>query len=324
MIVARSVGDVTLNKNSVLSVGTFDGMHRGHCSVLREVQERAEARGGRSVMVTFDPHPRQVLQNGKDAPAILSTLEERLSIAESLGIDVALVLAFTPEFSRISFREFYQTFIVGGIGVSEVVEGYDHHFGRDRKGSVEVLHQLGREFGFSVVALNPVSVDGEVVSSSGIRTHLQEGRVARAAVLLGRPYLLSGRVVRGNGRGRRLGYPTANLQLPDPAKAVPRNGIYFVDVTVQREKAFGVASVGVRPTFETDGRRVVEVYYLDFDRDIYDETVSVGFRERLRDALKFETPEDLIHQMHKDKQQALQLRAAAEKDRGGERPGISE
>ena len=293
-------------KNSVVSVGTFDGVHLAHQQLLREVVERARARKGRSVVLTFDPHPKEVLTG--QPMRLLTTIEERQQICEQLGIDVFYRIGFTYEFSRLSSREFYLRYVVQGCGVSEVVEGYDHHFGRDREGSVEELLKLGREFEFSVAALKPVYVDEEIVSSSQIRQHLLEGKVDRALRLLGRPYALSGTVVRGDARGRELGYPTANLQLTYH-KLIPEDGIYFVQVDMGGPTRYGMLSIGVRPTFFDQGQRTVEVHLLDFEGDIYGQTVNVQFLSRLRDERKFNSARQLIDQMHLDEAQSRLLMA---------------
>jgi riboflavin kinase/FMN adenylyltransferase len=293
-------------KNSVVSVGTFDGVHLAHQQLLREVVEKAQARKGRSVVLTFDPHPKEVLTG--QPMRLLTTIEERQQICEQLGIDVFYRIGFTYEFSRLSSREFYLRYVVQGCGVSEVVEGYDHHFGRDREGSVEELLKLGREFEFSVAALKPVYVDEEIVSSSQIRQHLLQGRVDRALRLLGRPYALSGTVVRGDARGRELGYPTANLQLTHH-KLVPEDGIYFVQVDVGGPARYGMVSIGVRPTFFDQGQRTVEAHLLDFEGDLYGQTLNVQFLRRLRDERKFDSAQQLIDQMHLDEAQSRSLMA---------------
>lgn len=284
-------------KNSVVSVGTFDGVHLAHQQLLREVVERARARKGRSVVLTFDPHPKEVL-TGKPMQ-LLTTIEERQQICEGLGIDIFYRIGFTYEFSRQTSRDFYLRYVVQGCGVSEVVEGYDHHFGRDREGSVEELLKLGREFEFSVAALKPVYVDEEIVSSSQIRQNLLNGKVDRAHRLLGRPYTVSGVVVRGDARGRELGYPTANLQLTHH-KLVPQDGIYFAKVDFQGATAFGMVSIGVRPTFFDQGMRTVEVHLLDFEGDLYGKTLAVQFLGRLREERKFDGAQQLIDQMRLD------------------------
>ncbi|HWP81305.1 MAG TPA: bifunctional riboflavin kinase/FAD synthetase [Bacteroidota bacterium] len=308
MKVAHRLEEISFDKNSVVSVGSFDGVHRAHQALIQEVVRRARQRKGRSVIVTFDPHPKEVLSADPEKVVFLSTLDEKLSLCEELGVDVTFVLEFTYEFSRQSFRDFYLRYIVHGIGVSEVVEGYDHHFGRDREGSIEELLRLGREFEFSVVAMKPVHVGEEVVSSSRIRELLIIGDLERANELLGRPYTFGGIVVKGDGRGKLLGFPTANLQPKSTKKIIPKNGIYFVEASVGDASYFGLANVGVRPTFESNGPRIVEVYLLDTEIDLYGQYVEVRFLKRLRDEIKFNSAEELIEQMKKDREEGSRLR----------------
>lgn len=305
MDIVLQPGEIEYIKNSVVSVGTFDGVHLAHQQLLTEVVQRARARKGRSVVLTFEPHPKEVL-TGKPIH-LLTSIEERQQICEQLGIDLFFRIEFTYEFSRQTSREFYLRYVVQGCGVSEVVEGYDHHFGRDREGGVEELLKLGREFEFSVAALKPVYVDEEIVSSGQIRQHLLQGRVDRAHRLLGRPYSISGTVVRGDGRGRQLGYPTANLQLSSNRKLIPQDGIYFAQVDVDRKTVYGMVSIGVRPTFVAHGQRTVEVNLLDFDGNLYGQILTLQFLKRLRDEHKFESADQLVEQMHRDEQESRKL-----------------
>lgn len=307
MVTVFQLSDIPYLKNSVVTVGTFDGVHLAHQQLLRDVVDRARARDGRSIVLTFEPHPKEVLTG--NPMQLLTSPEERQQICEQLGIDVIFRIEFTYDFSRQTSRDFYLRYLVQGCGVSEVVEGYDHHFGRDREGSVEALLSLGREFEFSVAALKPVYVDEEIVSSSQIRQHLLHGRVDRAQRLLGRPYSTSGTVIRGDARGRELGYPTANLQMSSSRKLIPSNGIYFAQVDIGGPTYFGLVSIGVRPTFFEQGKRMVEVYLLDFDGDLYGRTISVQFLKRLRDERKFDGAPQLIEQMDRDKQESRKLEA---------------
>jgi riboflavin kinase/FMN adenylyltransferase len=302
---ASRLSEVQYQKNSVVTVGSFDGVHLAHRKVIEEVLERARARKGRSVLLTFEPHPKEVL-SGRPVH-LLTTLEERQAVCEELGVDLFFVVEFTYEFSRQTSREFLVRYIIQGTGVSEVIEGYDHHFGRDREGSIEELVRLGKEFEFSVVAMKPVYVEEEVVSSSRIRQHLLDGRVDRVERLLGRPYSYSGKVVRGDGRGRSLGFPTANIQPSSVRKMVPGDGIYFARVDLGDEMRFGMVSVGVRPTFTADGQRIVETNILEFDGDLYGRTITIQFLKRLRDEMKFGSVDLLVEQMHRDKIESLNL-----------------
>lgn len=305
MKTVRHLSEIEFQRNSVVSVGSFDGVHRAHQEVIREVTRRARGRGGRSVLVTFEPHPKLVLGPAPGEVRLLTTLEERVELCDQLDIDLLFVIPFTFEFSRQSFREFYIQYIVEGVGASEVIEGYDHHFGRDREGSVQGLLQMGREFDFSVIAMKPVTLGGEIVSSSAIRKHLLEGDVARAAELLGRPYSVTGTVIRGDGRGKSLGYPTANIVLSSPVKLVPQDGIYVGMVRRRSSVSYGLISIGTRPTFVENGERSIEVYLIDFEGDLYGESIEIRFLKRLREERKFPTAEELIQQMNDDKEAGI-------------------
>lgn len=308
MKIAYQLSDIAYDKNSVVTVGSFDGVHLAHHEVLREVVREARDRNGRAVVITFDPHPKEVL-SGKPMP-VLTTVEEKLRLCEQLGVDLFFLIKFTYEFSRQTSRDFYLNYVIHGIGVSEVVEGYDHHFGRDREGSVEDLLKLGKEFEFSVVAMKPIYVGEDVVSSSRIRRYLLDGNVDRAERLMGNPYAISGIVVHGDGRGQALGYPTANIRLLSNRKLIPSNGIYFVRVRVGGKLWYGMLSVGVRPTFNNNGERTIEVNILDFSGDLYGQAIEIFFLKRLRDELKFDSAAQLIEQMNRDKEESIKLQKA--------------
>jgi riboflavin kinase/FMN adenylyltransferase len=310
MIVARSLAEAAFERNSVVTVGTFDGVHRGHVAIFRELISRAKARAARSVVVTFDPHPKEVV--GTAPVFLLASLEERLTGFRALGVDVALVIRFTYEFSRQSSREFFERFIIGGVGVSEVIVGHDHMFGRDREAGFVELQSMGAEAGFTSTAVDAVTVEGKIVSSSAIRALLGDGNVAEAANLLGRNYAVRGAVVRGDGRGRELGVPTANIEPEFARKLVPANGVYVVRVVLPGgEKPFGMLNIGVRPTFEAAlGRRAMEAHLFDFDGDLYGQSVEVQFLKRLRDEQKFSSAQELVSQLQKDRSESLAVIAA--------------
>lgn len=304
MIVLRSVDELTPDGGSVVTVGTFDGVHRAHGEIVREVVHRARVIEGRSVVITFDPHPREVV--GKGQPVrLLTTMEERVGLLGELGIDVLLVIPFTYEFSRQSSRKFYERYVVNGVRAAEVVVGYDHMFGRDREAGIEELIRIGKTFNFSVFAVHPYSVDGEVVSSTIIRNALESGDVERAGKFLGYPYSITGRVVRGDGRGKSLGYPTANLIPVSEKKIVPGRGVYLVSVDFTGNRYFGMMNIGVLPTISEGRAQTVEVHLLHFSGDLYGETLTVKFLRRLRDEQKFASMQELVVQMGRDKEESL-------------------
>ena len=313
MKVVRSLDEIGKDNSSVVTVGTFDGVHLAHQEIIREVVNRTRMNEGRSVVVTFEPHPKEIVGR-KDQPVhLLTTLEERIRLIGHANVDVLLVISFTFDFSRLSAREFYLRYVVEGIGVSEVVVGYDHMFGRDRTGGIDELVHMGREFNFSVSAVHPISVDGEIVSSTRVRRAIATGDVEHAARLLGHPFELEGAVVKGDGRGRTLGYPTANIQLRSPRKIVPGDGIYLVGVVLRGKRWYGMMSIGVRPTIKDGGERTIEVHVFGLTDDVYGEALQITFLRRLRDEQKFASVDELVTQMHKDKETSLRLVAELEK-----------
>jgi riboflavin kinase/FMN adenylyltransferase len=293
----------------VVTVGTFDGVHLAHREIIRDVVNRANMKEGRSVVVTFDPHPRDVVAKSKTPVPLLTTVEERIEQIGGMNVDVLLMLEFTFAFSRLSSREFYRDYIVQGTGVDEVVVGYDHMFGRDREAGIEELVQMGKEFGFSVFAVHPVTVRGETVSSTRIREALMAGDVAGAAQFLGRPYALAGKVAKGDGRGKTIGFPTANLVPVSPQKVVPARGVYAVAAEVKGEHRYGMTNIGTRPTVSSGQSTMIEVHLFDYDRDIYGETVNIAFLRRLRDEKKFGSLEELTAQLHRDRDEARRTAA---------------
>ncbi len=301
MIIYSSLKDVPFQKNTSLSIGMFDGVHKAHQSIINKVVDQARNRSGRSMIVTFDPHPGEVVSNGKRTIEVLSTLNEKLYRIEKFGVDAVFIIPFTYEFSRLSFTEFYSTYIIEGVGVTGVVEGYNHQFGRDREGGMRQVAALSAKFGFSSEVVSMMKEGEHEISSSAIRNALREGDVPLANAMLGYQYQFSGVVVRGFGRGKQLGYPTANIALDNRKKMVPRIGIYAVRINVEGMWYGGMMSIGHNPTFGDAQERTIEVNIFNFDKDIYDETVTVQCIARTRSEKKFESVDDLIKEMGNDK-----------------------
>lgn len=310
MKIVRSLAALPHEKNSVVTVGTFDGVHVAHREIIRDVVNRARTREGRSVVVTFDPHPKEVVPSSKGPVSLLTTLEERITLLGSLNVDLLYIIAFTREFSLLTATEFYRTYVVEGVGVGEVVVGYDHMFGRNREAGIEELLAMGRTFDFSVFAVHPYSVDGALVSSTRIRRLLLAGDVEHARELLTVPYQLRGIVVHGDGRGSKIGFPTANLDLADPKKVVPGRGVYAVGVAIGGKVWGGMLNIGVRPTVSDSGTMMIEVHIFDFSGNLYGQSLSVSFYRKLREERRFPSLEDLTAQLREDRVQAL--RAVAE------------
>lgn len=293
------------DRGTVATVGTFDGVHRGHWTVLREIRQRADATGRRSVLVTFDPHPLRIVRP-EHAPLMLTTPLEKKEILAEAGLDYAVFLSFTEALSRYEPRRFVEEILVERLRVEELVIGYDHGFGRDREGDPTTLRDIGDELGFTVDVVPPVAVGAEAVSSSRVRRMLLEGRVSEVIEPLGRPYSIRGIVVRGEGRGKGLGFPTANLAVGERDKLIPPEGIYAVRAVLRRGTFMGALHMGPRPTFKGSPPSV-ELHLLDFDRDIYGEDVRVDFIERLRGIEPFTGVDALVDQIRKDVDRAREI-----------------
>lgn len=285
--------------STTVTVGTFDGVHRGHQAVLAEIVTRARAAGRKSVLVTFEPHPLTVVAPER-APCLLTTPEEKRALWPLFDLDYVDVIPFTDAVRRMTPETFVRRVLVERWRVGELVIGYDHGFGRDRSGDVDTLRRLGVEEGFAVDVVGPVEGEGGPVSSSAVRRAVGEADFAAAEAGLGRPYAALGEVVRGAGRGRGLGYPTANLALPDPAKCLPPGGVYAVRVAVEGDLHDGMANLGGRPTFGEDVPRL-EVHLLDWGgEELCGARVEVGFAARLRETRRFGGPAELAAQLARD------------------------
>lgn len=295
--------DLQRDGRSVLTTGTFDGVHLGHQEILRYLVRRAGEIGGVPTVVSFDPHPREVL--GVEPVPLLTTLDERAELLESLGVERFVVLPFTRDLSLLEPQAYVVDVLIGQVGLREIVIGYDHRFGRRRAGDASTLNELGKRYGFSVDVIPKHSEAGATVSSSRIRRLLEEGRAAEASRLLGRPYCLSGTVVAGEQRGRTIGFPTANVRLDDARKLIPKVGVYAVRVELANGVGYGgMMNVGHRPTFESEGNVSVEVHLFDFTGDLYGRTLRVDLLTRLRDERRFESVDALVEQLHEDRRQA--------------------
>jgi riboflavin kinase/FMN adenylyltransferase len=305
MNVFRTIEDVQKQDNTVISIGTFDGVHAAHRQIINRVLDLSKQSNSRSFLITFDPHPQEILKNKTPDIKLLTTTDEKLRIFESLGIENVFVINFTIEFSKTPARDFYEKLIYCKIGISNLVIGYDHLFGKDRQGDFKMLTELGNELGFNVHRVEEIDIDGGAVSSSRIRKYLAQGEIEKANKLLGYEYSMEGTVIEGDKVGRELGYPTANLKPLKENKVIPGNGIYAVKVKHDNKEYFGMMSIGVRPTL-TDGTKfAAEVNIFDFDKNIYGENIQVSFLTRLRDEKKFESKEELLKNISKDKSDTL-------------------
>ena len=288
---------------AVVTSGTFDGVHVGHQKILSRLNEASRHYRAESVVITYWPHPRLVISDGSQDLKLLSTIDERIETLAGLGIDHLLIIAFTRDFSQLSSEAFVRRILVDKIGTKRLIIGHDHRFGRNREGSFESLRNHASRYGVDVEEIPRQDIEAVGVSSTRIRNALLEGNVGVANQYLGRPYCLKGVVIKGNQLGRTIGFPTANVQVPEPYKLVPADGVYAVRVKHRDGLHDGMLNIGLRPTVDGTSR-TTEAHLFDFDRDIYGQEVTVYLVDRLRDERKFAGLAELKQQLADDRQRA--------------------
>jgi riboflavin kinase/FMN adenylyltransferase len=286
------------NYSSVITIGTFDGVHIGHQKIIKRLIKVGKENDLKSVVLTFFPHPRMVLQKNSGLK-LLNTIDERESILKSLGLDQMVIKKFTHEFANLSAHEFVKTILVDVLHAKYIIIGYDHQFGKDRSANIDDLKIYGKEFGFEVEEISVQDVEDVSVSSTKIRTALQQGDIATANAYLGYPYFLTGTIVKGKGLGKQLGFPTANVHIEEDYKLIPKNGVYVVKGTVKDQNIFGMMNIGTNPTVNGK-QQSIEVNFFEFDQDVYNEKIKIELLERLRDEQKFESLPLLQNQLKKD------------------------
>jgi len=301
-----SIDGIPRQKNSILTIGTFDGIHLGHRKIIDELVRRAQKKKVRSVLITFSPHPQTVLKTRKPVVKLLTTVEEKIQILDGLGMDVMFVIPFSLEIARMEPLDFVKEIVVRYVGVSEFIIGYNHAFGKERKGEKGLLQQAGKRFGFSVDVVPPVEIAGKTVSSTRIRNLLAQGRIREANSLLGRNYSLEGRVVRGNHLGREIGFPTANIRVMDENKLVPSDGVYAVFVHIGEERRAGMMNIGFKPTV-AGTQRSMEIHIHDFSGDLYNHRLKIECVDRIRNEIRFDSVNTLASQMAADKEKTIAL-----------------
>lgn len=306
MQIHRSLDQLPAFRRSVITVGTFDGVHTGHRQVLEQLQAEAKRIDGETVLITFHPHPRSVVSSPILGIRLINTLEERIELLRGCGINHLVIMPFTPLFANLSAEQYIQDFLVKHFQPHTLVIGYDHRFGRDRDGNFQFLQENAGNYGYELKEIPAHLLEANIISSSRIREALLQHHIEEANQLLGYPFFFSGTVVHGNKIGRTLGYPTANLQIPQEEKIVPGNGIYAV---FGKPEGFdgiyqGMMSIGFRPTVGGT-QRVVEVNLFNFDAEIYDRSLTVHVLRYLRPEVKFDGLPALVEQMHLDKQNSL-------------------
>jgi riboflavin kinase/FMN adenylyltransferase len=304
----HSIRDFEKKENTVVTIGTFDGVHTGHRKIISRLTQLAKKQKGESVVLTFFPHPRMVLHPDDHGLKLLNTLDERIELLSRHNIDHLIVHPFTKEFSRTTFLQFVRDILVNAVRTSVLVIGYDHHFGRNREGTYKELTELAPVYDFKLEKINEEIIHEITVSSTKIRNAIDRGDIELANELLDYEYMLSGKVVRGDGIGKVLGYPTANIRPAEDYKLVPADGIYAVRVRVENANYTGMLYIGTRPTLSMTARNI-EVNIFNFDKNIYDKNITVTFCKRIRDDIRFSSKEELSRQLGNDKAEALKILA---------------
>jgi riboflavin biosynthesis protein ribF len=297
----REITDITTfttQQPTVLTIGTFDGVHLGHQKIVERVVTTARQEGLLATVFTFFPHPRMVVQHDKGLK-LIHTLEEKKQLLQQLGVDLLVVQPFNEAFAQLTAEEFVSTILVQRLNVKKVIIGYDHRFGRNRTANIDDMRLFGEKYGFAVEEISVQEVDEVSVSSTKIREALNKGDVTTAEHYLGTPYSLTGRVVHGLKLGRTLGYPTANIQVTEEYKLIPKDGVYAVYSYIDGRKVYGMMSIGKNPTIEGKGSSI-EVYFFDFNGDLYDQKLTIEFVQYLREEQKFATIDLLKKQLQDD------------------------
>ncbi len=307
MKIYTDINDFKASK-PVVTIGTFDGLHLGHQKVINRLIDFAKSHGGESVIFTFYPHPRLITAPDERNLRLLTTIDERKELFAQSGIDHLIIFPFTREFSQLPYSDFIEKILVGKMNIHCLVVGHDHRFGKNREGTFEKLTEYSKKFRFAIEKLDVLLMDEANVSSTRIRQSLQEGNVTLANRLLGYHFTLHGTVIEGMRVGRKLGFPTANIEASDPNKLIPGYGVYAVEVIISEKKYRGMLNIGIRPTFNKNAdNRSIEVNIFDFEENIYDKEITLIFAGKIREEKKFNGVEELIEQLKKDKVTALKI-----------------
>ena len=303
MNIFHSINDFTSTKKTILTLGTFDGVHIGHKKILNKLTQNTENEKYESLVLTFFPHPRMVLQEHSDIK-LLNTIAEKIDLLEKIGIENLVIHPFDETFSRLTAEEFVSSILVDRFHIQKIIIGHDHRFGRNRTADIDDLIAFGKQYDFEVEQISVQEINEISVSSTKIRNALLEGNMALANEYLGYEYVLTGIIIKGKQLGRTIGFPTANLKIEENYKLIPQNGVYIVKSIINQETVFGMMNIGFNPT--VDGQKQsIEIHYFDFNADLYNQKISVSILHRIRSEQKFESVELLKEQLEKDKKTTL-------------------
>ncbi len=299
----KNLDQYKAHKKAVVTIGTFDGVHHGHQQILKKVVDRAASQDLTTVLLTFFPHPRMVLQPDHNLKMI-NTIEERVELIASRGIEHIIIHPFSLEFSRTTAHEYVKKILVDQLNAAVVVIGYDHHYGRNRSASIEDLRKDGEEYGFEIIEISKEEVDQVAVSSTKVRDAINNGHIEIANQYLNRDFSIVGSIIKGKQIGRTINYPTANLKVPQDYKLVPKTGVYITSSMIDGRRVYGMTNIGTNPTVAVDDRSLkIETHYIDIDQDLYDREIELFFHKRLRDEERFDSIDNLKAVMARDERQ---------------------
>tara|TARA_Y100001960_G_scaffold57581_1_gene59337 strand:- start:155 stop:1087 length:933 start_codon:yes stop_codon:yes gene_type:complete len=302
-LITQNLKEYNSTKPSVITVGTFDGIHIGHKEIINELCLISKKKKLKSIILSFSPHPKIVLKNSSDI-MLINSMDEKVDILNKYNLDYFLIKEFTIEFSRLTALEFVRDILVNKLNVKHIIVGYDHHFGRNRDASIIQLKEFGELYNFEITEIKPKKVNNNSVSSTKIRNLLLDGNLELANKYLDSYFSLTGLVIKGMGRGKNLGFPTANIKINDEYKLIPRNGVYIVKSLINSKIYFGMMNIGENPTFD-DKNKSIEIHFFELDYNIYDKKIQINILNRIRNEKKFKSPELLMDQLKIDRDYSL-------------------
>ena len=302
-MIRENLKDYNSTKPSVITIGTFDGVHIGHKKIINQLTSISSQNNLISILLSFFPHPKMVLQNDNELK-LINTIQEKEGLLNSLNLDYLIIKEFTKEFSRLSALEFVRDILVNKLNAKHIIIGYDHHFGRNRTANIEQLKEFGELYDFKVTEILAQDIDDIAISSTKIRKALINGEITLANKFLGYNFFFSGNVVHGNNIGKTISFPTANIKIDAPYKLVPKNGVYIVKTTIDNQITFGMMNIGYNPTFNGK-QKSIEIHFINFNKNIYDKTLTIEMILRIRNEIKFNTVDDLKKQLEQDKLSTL-------------------
>ncbi|WP_372745049.1 bifunctional riboflavin kinase/FAD synthetase [Lutibacter sp.] len=304
MKIFKNIATYASTKKSFVTIGTFDGVHLGHQKVIKNLVESAKKNNAESVLLTFFPHPRMVLQKNANIK-LINTIDERIELLENIGLNTLIIQEFSDEFANLSAFEFVKTILVDQLNIKKLIIGYDHHFGKNREGNFNSLVAFGLQFNFEVTEISQKDISNITVSSTKIRCAIEQGEIQKANSYLGYNFTLIGTVVKGKNLGKKIGFPTANILIKETYKLIPKTGAYIVKSSINNKLIYGMMNIGYRPTV-SGKNQTIEINFFDFDEDLYNQVLKIEVLTFLREEKKFDSIEYLKSQLNKDKQKSLE------------------